>query len=280
MSCWRRGCGYKPHDQGAVVPIAPAAPPATAQPRATNVALSVRCGAGLQPAMDEIGKVFQAKTGVRVDLTYSGAQMLLGQLTASRSGDLYMPGEAFWVDQAAKKGFVSHTRTVAYFVPVLMVPRGNPGHISELKDMARPGVHVAIGHPEALAVGPVTKRILQRAGIWDAVQSNVMMQAGCIPELANAVAMRAADVGILWDASVYQVKDHVEAIPIPARYNEVAEVLSASLTVSRHPTEARQLVDYLTTAEAKAIFAKHGFRTTQPAGLRLAPREGTKPRAK
>jgi molybdate transport system substrate-binding protein len=230
--------------------------------------------------MDEIATVFQRKTGARVDLAYSGAQMLLGQLVASRSGDLYMPGEAFWVDQAAKKGFVEHTRTVAYFVPVLMVPKGNPGHIKELKDMARPGVRVAIGHPEALAVGPVTKRILQRAGIWEAVQPNVVMQAGCIPELANAVAMKAAEVGILWDASVYQVKDHVEAIPIPAKYNEVAEVLSAALSVSEHPAEARALVDYLASDEAKAIFTKHGFLTKRPAGLRLAPREGTKAHGK
>ncbi|MHB8995537.1 MAG: molybdate ABC transporter substrate-binding protein [Armatimonadota bacterium] len=257
-----------------------AAKQATAQAGTPAKSLSVRCGAALQPPMDEIAATFEKKTGVRVDLTYSGAQMLLGQLVASRSGDLYMPGEAFWVDQAVKKGFVAHTRTVAYFVPVLMVPKGNPGHIRELKDMARPGVRVAIGHPEALAVGPVTKRILERAGITEAVQRNVIMQAGCIPELANAVAMKAADVGILWDACVFQVKDHVEAFPIPAEYNEVAEVLSASLTVSEHPAESAALVDYLASPEAKVIFAKYEFGTERPKGLRLAPREGIKPHGK
>lgn len=268
------GCGYRPHQEPA-----PRPQPAVTAPAAPAVSLAVRCGAALQPAMDELGKSYQQQTGVRVDLTYAGAQMLLGQLTASRSGDLYMPGEAFWVDQAAKRGFVDTTRTVVYFVPVLMMPKGNPGRIHELKDMARPGVRVALGHPEALAVGPVTKRILQRAGIWEKVQRNVMMQAGCIPELANAVAMRAADVGILWDACVYQVRDHVESLPIPAQYNEVAEVLSASLTVSEHPAEARGLVEYLASPEAQAVFHQHGFATERPAGLRLAPREGTKARA-
>jgi len=254
-------------------------PAATDEPARGTVALAVRCGAALQPAMDAIGKAYTAKTGVRIDFAYAGAQMLLGQLAASRSGDLYMPGEAFWVDQAVARGFIAESYTAAYFLPVLMVPRGNPGNIRDIRDMARQGVRVAMGHPEALAVGPVTRRILTRVGIWDAVQANVIMQAGCIPELANAVAMKAADTGILWDACVYQVQHHVEALPIPTEYNEVAEVLIATLKFSKHPAEAKAFAEYVASAEAKAIFAGYGVSTTRPPDVRLAPREavGTKP---
>jgi molybdate transport system substrate-binding protein len=275
------GCGVRVEEKAAPGPLA-AAPTSASDPQATpqtrpegRVTLSVRCGAALQPSMDEIGKAYEQQAGVRVEFTYAGAQMLLGQLAASRSGDLYMPGEAFWVDQAAKRGFVTESRTAAYFLPVLMVPKGNPGNIHEVKDMARPGVRVAIGHPEALAVGPVTKRIMQRVGIWETVQKNVIMQAGCIPELANAVAMKAADAGILWDASVYQVQKHVDALPIRAEDNEVAEVLIATLKFSEHPAEAQAFAHFVTSDTAKAIFAKCMVRTERPAGVRLAPREAT-----
>ena len=277
------GCGVRPHDTAGTQPPAPAIPASNSVEPQTlsspgggqSVTLSVRCGAALQPSMDEIGKAYQQKTGTRIEYTYAGAQMLLGQLAASRSGDLYMPGEAFWVDQAAKRGFVTESRTAAYFLPVLMVPKGNPGKVYTVKDMARKGVRVAVGHPEALAVGPVTKRIMQRVGIWDTVQRNVIMQAGCIPELANAVAMKAADAGILWDASVFQVQKHVDAIAIPARDNEVAEVLIATLKFSKHPAEAKAFADFVCSPEAKAIFAKFMVRTERPPGIRLAPREAT-----
>jgi molybdate transport system substrate-binding protein len=225
--------------------------------------------------MDAIGKAYEEKTGVRIDFAYAGAQMLLGQLAASRSGDLYMPGEAFWVDQAVARGFVTESLTAAYFLPVLMVPKGNPGKIREVGDMAREGVRVAIGHPEALAVGPVTKRILGRVGIWEPVQKNVIMQAGCIPELANAVAMKAADTGILWDACVYQVQHHVDSLPIAPEHNEVAEVLIATLKFSEHPAEASAFAHYVASDAAKAIFAQYGVRTERPPGVRLAPREAT-----
>ncbi|NPV45909.1 MAG: molybdate ABC transporter substrate-binding protein [Armatimonadetes bacterium] len=248
--------------------------PVAAKPAGeSEVSLLVPCGAALQPAMDVIAETYYRRTGVRVDFAYAGAQMLLGQLAYSRRGDLYMPGEAFWVDQAAKRGLVEDTRTVCWFLPVIMVPKGNPKNIQTVQDMAKPGVRVGIGHPKALAVGPVTKRIMQRAGIWEAVQKNVVMQAGCIPELANAVAMKAADAGILWDACAEMVEEHVDIIKIDPRLNEVAEVMLATLKVSQHPEEARKFMEYVASDEAAAIFEERGFRTERPQGVRLAPRD-------
>jgi molybdate transport system substrate-binding protein len=236
--------------------------------------LLVLCGAGLQPAMDVIGAEYQKRTGVRVDFSYAGAQMLLGQLAFSRHGDLYMPGEGFWVMQAVKRGYVQEYKPVVYFTPVIMVPKGNPKGVRTVQDMARPGVRVALGHPEALAVGPLTKRILQRAGVWERIQRNVVMEAGCIPELTNAVVMKGADAGIMWDASALQVKEHVDIVPIAPKLNEVAEVLLATLKFSTDPAEAKRFLDFVASDDARAIFERMQFRTQRPAGIRLAPLEG------
>ena len=83
-----------------------------------------------------------------------------------------------------------YDKPVVYFTPVIMVPKGNPKNVRTVQDMARPGVRVALGHPEALAVGPLTKRILKRAGVWEKIRPNVVMEAGCIPELTNAVVVK------------------------------------------------------------------------------------------
>lgn len=252
--------------------------PVVAKPAgASEVSLLAPCGAALQPAMDVIADTYYRRTGVRVDFAYAGAQMLLGQLAYSRRGDLYMPGEAFWVDQAAKRGLVEDSRTVCWFLPVIMVPKGNPKHIKTVQDMAKPGVRVGIGHPKALAVGPVTKRIMERAGIWEAVQRNVVMQAGCIPELANAVAMKAVDAGILWDACAEMVEEHVDIVKIDPELNEVAEVVLATLKVSQHPEEARKFMEFAASEEAAAILEERGFRTERPEGVRLAPRDNGGP---
>jgi molybdate transport system substrate-binding protein len=236
--------------------------------------LLIPCGAGLQPAMDEVGRVYYERTGVRPDFSYAGSGMLLATLDFTHEGDLYMPGEAFWVVLAERRDLVADTRAVVYFTPVLCFPEGNPGGIESLADIAKPGVRVAIGDPQALAVGPVTQRILERAGIKDAVHDNVVMRGGCIPELANCIAMRGADACILWDAVAEQHADKMDWIELDPEVNEVAEVLLATLSCSSHPEEAAEFMDFVASDEAAAIFEQQGFRTEAPEGIRLAPREG------
>jgi molybdate transport system substrate-binding protein len=254
------GCGSKPQA-------------ARRNPGSAKLSLEVPCGAGLQPAMDELGRLYFTRTGVRVDFAYAGAGMLLSTLMTTRRGDLYIPGEAFYVDQARKHGFIAEDRPMCYMTPVIGVRKGNPEHITGLKDLARPGLRVALGDPKAIAIGPMTERILQRAGIFDAVERNVSMKAACVPELANALATHSADAGIIWDVMAVQNAKHVDSIPIDPEYNEASEVLVSRLTCSKHPEEAGRLAAFLTSPEAAAIFHKHGYATTPPVGIRLAPRE-------
>jgi molybdate transport system substrate-binding protein len=238
-----------------------------------KVSLDVPCGAGLQPAMDDLGNRYFQRTGVRVDFSYAGAGMLLSGLMTMRRGDLYVPGEAFYVDQARKHGFVAEDKPMCYMTPVLAVRKGNPANVTRLQDLARPGLRVAIGDPEAIAIGPMTERILKRADIFEAVERNVTIKGACVPELANALATHSADAGIIWDVMAVQNAKDVDAFPIDPKYNEASEVLVSRLTCSKHPEEARKFVAFLTSDEAAAIFHKYGYGTERPAGIRLAPRE-------
>jgi molybdate transport system substrate-binding protein len=241
-------------------------------PADAKVSLEVPCGAGLQPAMDELGRVYFERTGVRVDFAYAGAGMLLSTLMTTRRGDLYIPGEAFYVDQARKHGFIAEDRPVCYMTPVIGVRKGNPQRVKGIMDLARPGLRVAIGDPEAIAIGPMTERILQRAGIFETVERNIHMKAACVPELANALATHSADVGVIWDVMAFQNQKHLDSVPIDPKYNEVSEVLVSRLTCSKQPEEARKLMAFLISPEAAAIFHKHGYATERPEGVRLAPR--------
>jgi len=241
-------------------------------PADAKVSLDVPCGAGLQPAMDELGRVYFERTGVRVDFAYAGAGMLLSTLMTTRRSDLYIPGEAFYVDQARRHGFIAEDKPICYMTPVIGVRKGNPEHVTCLQELARPGLRVALGDPEAIAIGPMTERILQRAGILEAVERNVCMKAACVPELANALATHSADVGIIWDVMAIQNAKHVDALPIDPKYNEVSEVLVSRLACSRQPEEAKKLMVFLLSPEAAAIFHRHGYATERPAGMRLAPR--------
>lgn len=220
--------------------------------------------------MDPIGEVYRQKTGVRVDFAYGGAGTLLAQLAFSKIGDLYMPGELFYLQQAEQQGLILDKRTVCYFVPVLAVQKGNPKGLQSLQDLARPGLEVGLGDPEALAIGPTTQRILDRAGIREAVEKNVVFRAGCIPELANALKLKTIDAAILWDATAFQNREDVDVIEILKEWNELAVVLVGILRCAHDVEAARKFMEFLTSPEAQAIFQAHGYTTEKPAGLAMA----------
>ncbi len=118
------------------------------------------CGAGLREAADELVAEFRKASGIRVRPTYTGSGCLLAQITISESGDLYMPGEEFYMRQAVARGFIREHEIVTYFIPVIMVGKGNPRGIRGLADLYRPGLRLGLGEKESTAIGAFTPKLL------------------------------------------------------------------------------------------------------------------------
>ncbi len=235
------------------------------KPRPEPEGLFLYCGAGLRPAVEDIRREFTKRTGVPVQVSYAGSGCLLSMLTFARSGDLYMPGERFYTQQAQAAGHITTDRVVARFVAVVMVRKGNPKNIRSLKDLARPDVRVGIGQPRAVACGRVAQELLKRAGLWDAVRKNIKERGaytGTAVELTNAIALNALDAAINWDAMAYLALDKVDILVIPRRENIEVEVPLAMLNWSKHKEDAQRFIDFVASEEGRKLFEKHGYHTS------------------
>jgi len=228
--------------------------------------LLVHAGAGIRPALDELGKMFEKKTAVKVEYNYKGSGCLLPDVCASQKGDVYIPGELYYMQQAVERKFVASYRVVANLTTVLVVQPGNPKRIEGVRDLARPGVRLGIGDAEAVAIGRAARQVLVKAGVWERVQKNVAMGAQNVTELSNAVKLGHIDAAIVWDATaaLYTAREMV-TIPIPERYRVVSPVPAGALKFSRHLAQAGQFVAFLAGGEAAKVFRKHGFTVAVPA---------------
>lgn len=225
-------------------------------------------GAGLRPAVSPLIKAFEKETGIRVAANFDGSGRLLGQITAMRKGDLFMPGAELYVDIAAEKGLAEGEtkRTVAYFVPVLFVQPGNPKNIRTVRDLTRNGLRLGFGDERSCAVGKKTLRILKKAGVaLNDVQRNVVYNSGTVNELGVAIQMRNVDAVILWDANARQFAEYGTAIPIPPETNDISTVPIARLTSSRCPEEAQRFIEFVTSDEGKGILRENGYTVALPA---------------
>ena len=236
--------------------------PAGCKPK--QAVLLFHAGAGQRSSLDEIASVFAARNpGVRVDFSYKGSGYFLSDLTASRKGDLYMPGEEYYLKQAVERGFITDyipSRDVAaHFITVIITPRGNPKGVESIADFARPGIRVGLADPEAAAIGFWQEKTFKKAGIWEQVKKNATMFAKCIPELGNATQLGAVDATIVWATTAVLYLKDIEIMPIEPRYRGLIRLPVGVLSFSRYPDLARKLKSFILSPEGRDIFHHHAY---------------------
>jgi molybdate transport system substrate-binding protein len=178
-------------------------------------------------------------------------------------GDLYMPGEEYYLKQAALRGFITDyspsTDIAAHFITVIITPRGNLQGVRTIQDFARPGLRVGLADPEAAAIGLWQEKTFKRAGIWDQVRKNATMFAKCIPELGNATQLGAVDATIVWATTAVLYLKDIEIVPIEPKYRGLVRLPVAVLAFSKQPELARQLKAFILSEEGRAIFHSHAY---------------------
>ncbi|MFB3880340.1 MAG: molybdate ABC transporter substrate-binding protein [Armatimonadota bacterium] len=231
--------------------------------RAANGAttLLVHAGAGIRPALDELGAQFQKKTGTRIDYNYKGSACLLPDVCVSQKGDAYIPGELYFMEQAVDRDIVKPGyKVVATMTTVLIVQAGNPKKIRGLADLGKPRIRLGLGDPEAVAIGRAARECLVKAKVWEKAQRNLVMSAQNVTELSNAVKMKHLDAAIVWNATaaLYTPKE-MTVIAIPASQAVCSPVPAGALKFTKSPQQTEAFLDFLASPAATRIFVKHGF---------------------
>ncbi|CAD6493867.1 MAG: Bacterial extracellular solute-binding protein [Candidatus Argoarchaeum ethanivorans] len=221
--------------------------------------LMVYSGAGMRKPMDEIGSLFEQKHGVSVNYNYGGSNTLLSQIELIKTGDAYMPGATMYIEKAREKGFVDYEQNIAYHVPVIAVPEGNPAGVTCLNDLTKPGVKVVLGDAKAAACGKIADKILEKNEIFDAVNANVIARSATVNELVVYTCMGTTDASIIWQASLIGTEDETDIIEIPTEQNIIKVIPVGALTFSENKDYAKVFVDFVSSDEGKAVFEKHGF---------------------
>lgn len=228
--------------------------------RAPSVRLLAHAGAGIQPPLDELGAMFTEKTGTRIDYSYKGSGCLLPDICVAQKGDLYIPGELFYMQQGIDRGIITQYRPVAQMSTVLIAQKGNPKGIRGVEDLGRPGTRVGMGDAKAIAIGRAAKTVLDRAKCARAVEKNTVMCCMNVVELGNAIKLRQLDAAIVWDGTAALYGDQITTIPIPADLRETSTIPVGVLKYSKHPKEATRFMSFLASPEAALVFKKHGYQ--------------------
>ncbi|MFH1718377.1 MAG: molybdate ABC transporter substrate-binding protein [Planctomycetota bacterium] len=227
--------------------------------------LLLYCGAGIRPPVQQIIEAFEAEYGVKIVTDYAGSEMLLSKIKLARQGDLYMPGDKHYVEQAAQEGMILSQQSVCYFVPTILVQKANPKNIHGLHDLLKAGIKLGVGDAKACAIGRKTEQIFARNGIARAdVEKNIAFQSLTVNELGMQIQAGSLDAVIVWDAIARYYSDHGIEVPIPVEQNVISTVNIGVLAFTGNRPLAEEFVKFAGSPRGQDIFQKHNYRTDSP----------------
>lgn len=220
--------------------------------------LTVSAAASLTNAFRELAPAFEAThPGVKVNLNFGASGALLQQLAKGAPVDVFASADQETMDQAQARGLVQAAarRDFASNTLVVIVPVQStrvPQRLADLGDAAY--ARVAIGLPASVPVGRYTKGVLERAGLWSGIEPR-MIGASNVRLALDYVARGEVDAGFVYATDAALMRDKVKVaftVPTstPIRYPIAA--------VSQAPA-ARQFVEFVQTAPARAVLQKYGF---------------------
>lgn len=234
--------------------------------------LTMYCAAGLRIPVEAIAEEYEKQYGVQIDLQYGGSNTLLNQLQVNKfsDADLFLAADDFYTDKAHELGLAKERMNIAWMRPVIAVAKDNDS-ITSIQDLLDPTIRVALGNPDAAAVGRATRKRLKPikqgdSDLWTLLEANVTENGVFKPtvnEVANDVRIGTVDAAIVWDSTVAMPKyrKDLKAIPVPELDGDPNLVTVSVLTSSKVPTAAIRFARYLSASnKGLKVFEENGTR--------------------
>jgi molybdate transport system substrate-binding protein len=231
-------------------------------------------GSASKPPMEEAARAFEKETGIKVYSNYGGSGTMLSQIELSKSGDLYIPGSQDYMAKAGRKDVIdpASVKKIAYLIPVIAVQHGNPKNIQSLADLAKPGIEVGIGNPQAVCIGLYAVEILDYNNLLADVSKNIVVNVESCEKTATLISLKSVDAVIGWDVFHYWDPDKIDVVYLsPEQLPRIAYIPGAVIKFAKDSEGAQKFLDFLVSRQGQDIFKKWGYITTEDEARKVAP---------
>ena len=230
--------------------------------------VTVFAAASLKNALDDAAKLYQAKTGDTVTISYAASSALAKQIEAGAPADIFFSADLDWMDCLAGKNLINTAsrQTLLGNTLVLVAPKDSAvaltiGTDFPLLDALGPDGKLAMASVDSVPAGKYGKAALTSLGVWNAVSSRVA-QADNVRAALAFVARGEAPVGIVYGTDA-KAEPAVKVVGVFPEQSHPKIQYPLALLASAKP-EARKFLDFLESPEAKPAFEAQGF--TAPGG--------------
>jgi ABC-type molybdate transport system substrate-binding protein len=221
--------------------------------------------------------------GLLVRQIKAGGRITVGNMAWTTRPDVYLAGLQAVRTQidagllaAPAVPYVTNTLTI-------MVPKGNPAHITGLADLGKADLHVAMPNPQFEGIARQVQASLEKAGgqalvstVYQVKVHDGTTQLTHIHHRQTPLWLMQGRVqaGVTWQSeAVFQERagHPIAQVDIPDDQNTTATYAGAVVKGALHAKAARQWLDFIRSPEGLAIFERYGFKPYVAAGADHAP---------
>ena len=148
--------------------------------------------------------------------TFGGSGALETDIEQGAPADVFAAASPKQPAQLYTKGLVDTPREFATNTLVIIVPKGNPAHITSVGDITRPGVKLVICNA-TVPCGDYARKVFANLGIARAAMKNVVSQTTDVTQTVADVALGQADAGFVYITDAKAANGRVAVVRLPAR---------------------------------------------------------------
>ncbi len=208
-------------------------------------------------AAASLTKVFP-KIDPRAKYTFGGSGALETQIEQGAPADVFAAASPKQPAQLSAKGLVGKPVEFATNTLVLIIPKGNPAHISSVADITKPGVKLVICDA-SVPCGDYARTAFKNLGITAAAMKNVVSQTADVTQTVAEVALGQADAGFVYITDADAAAGKVAVVRLPAKAKPGAKDFIAVVKASRNQAAARAFVDAVLSPAGQAKLKTAGF---------------------
>ena len=237
--------------------------------------VTVFAGSASKPPLEEAAELYQSETGVEIVLHFGGSGAMLNQLRLSQKADLFIPGSPDYMSKATRLNLVdtSSEKIIAYLIPAINVPKGNPKNIQKLADLGQPDVRVGIADPAGVCVGLYAVELLEFNELTVSIRPNLIGSVESCAKTAAMIPLQSVDATLGWREFESWNPDRTESILLPPeQIARIAYIPAALAKNARNIEAATDFLNFLTSKKGEAVFARWGYLTSEEQARAYAPK--------
>jgi molybdate transport system substrate-binding protein len=217
--------------------------------------ITVFAAASLTESFTQLGKQFEAAhPGDTVKFSFGPSSGLAEQITSGAPADVFASAAPSNMQQVVSAGDASSPQNFAKNIMEVATPPNNPGNVKSVNNLAKKSVKVALCQPQ-VPCGTVAAEVFKNAGI---TVKPVTLQPD-VKSVLTQVETGNVDAGMVYVTDVQAAGSKVKGVEIPAGDNASTLCPIATISSSKHKSEAQAFLSYVLSPTGQQVLAAAGF---------------------